>query len=102
VTAAGAAARPASVPGSWSRRAREVAATVVDRAAAVVRTAVARWGRTPVVVVAAALVVGVVLAAALLAQPPSDAAPDAPPPAYPVVEGPLGDALVRLQHGVDP
>lgn len=97
-----AGARPARARTSWLRRSRDIAATVVQRVGAAVRTAVARWGRTPVAVVAVAVVAGIALAVVLLAQPPSDATPDTPPPAYPVVEGPLGDALVRLQHGVDP
>ncbi len=101
-TRAPATVRPARAPRSWVRGTRDVAATVVERVGAAVRTAVGRWGRTPVAVVAAAVVAGIALAVVLLAQPPADATPDTPPPAYPVVEGPLGDALVRLQHGVDP
>lgn len=95
-------APPARVTGSPLDRARTAVATVAARLTAGAHRAVARWGRVPVLAVAAALLAGTALAVVLLVRPASEPEPQSPPPAYPVVEGPLGDALVRLQQGVTP
>ncbi|MDC7121109.1 serine/threonine protein kinase [Cellulomonas fimi] len=95
-------AAPAGAPGSPVDRVRTAAATVVGRVTAVTHRVVERWGRVPVLAVAAALLVAVAVAVVLLVRPVSDPEPQTPPPAYPVVDGPLGDALVRLQQGVEP
>ncbi|WP_378185547.1 serine/threonine-protein kinase [Cellulomonas algicola] len=95
-------AAPAGAPRSPVGTARTAAEVVVGRVTAIAHRAVARWGRAPVLVVATALLVGVALAVVLLVRPASAPEPQTPPPAYPVVDGPLGDALVRLQHGVTP